>query len=135
MLISLSHYHKNLMQEKEQKTRALVETAYSLLASYHQQAASGSMDQESARQAAMLALKQLRYEGDNYFWINDMRAVIVMHPVKPELDGKDLSNFADPSGKKLFSAFVEKVKTDGEGLVPIYGQKSAAMCRYPSYPM
>ncbi len=97
---------------------ALVETAYSLLQRYHQQAVNGSRDQARARRAAAQAIKGLRYEGDNYFWINDMHPKMVMHPAKPELDGKDLSNVSDPSGKKLFQAVVEKVKAEGEGLVP-----------------
>jgi methyl-accepting chemotaxis protein len=42
---------------------------------------------------------------------------MVMHPIKPELDGKDLSGFADPSGKKLFVAFVDVAKSSGSGFV------------------
>lgn len=125
-LLSLMQYRENLMLEKEQKTKALVETAYSLLHSYHQQAVNGSRDQESARRAAALALKGLRYEGNNYFWINDMHPIMVMHPVKPELDGKDLSTFTDPNGKKLFQAFVDKVQTEGEGLVPYLWPKAGS---------
>jgi methyl-accepting chemotaxis protein len=44
---------------------------------------------------------------------------MVMHPIKPELDGKDLSNTADPNGKKLFVEMVKAVKSGGgDGLVP-----------------
>ena len=32
---------------------------------------------------------------------------MVMHPIKPELDGKDLSSFADPNGKKIFVEFAK----------------------------
>ncbi|BBO82899.1 methyl-accepting chemotaxis protein [Desulfosarcina ovata subsp. sediminis] len=68
---------------------------------------------------AMAAIAQLRYgpKGEDYFWINDMTPKMVMHPIKPELDGKDLSDFKDPSGKRLFMAFVDVSRTKGEGFV------------------
>jgi methyl-accepting chemotaxis protein len=40
-----------------------------------------------------------------------------MHPVKPELDGKDVSNDADPNGKLLFIEFVKTVRASGAGYV------------------
>jgi methyl-accepting chemotaxis protein len=42
---------------------------------------------------------------------------MVMHPFKPEMDGKDLSEFADPNGKKLFVEFAETVKAKQAGFV------------------
>ncbi len=41
-----------------------------------------------------------------------------MHPIRPELEGKDLSENKDPDGKRLFVAFVDKVKAEGAGFVP-----------------
>ncbi|MES2878879.1 MAG: methyl-accepting chemotaxis protein, partial [Pseudomonadota bacterium] len=40
-----------------------------------------------------------------------------MHPIKPELDGKDLTDSKDPNGLHLFSEFVKEVKTNGAGYV------------------
>ncbi len=48
---------------------------------------------------------------------------MVMHPIKPGLDGKDMADFTDPNGKKLFIEFVEKVKKNGEGMVPYLWDK------------
>jgi methyl-accepting chemotaxis protein len=46
-----------------------------------------------------------------------------MHPIKPQLDGKDLSDFTDPAGTKLFSEAVAIVKQDGEGIVSYLWEK------------
>ena len=50
---------------------------------------------------------------------------MIMHPYKPQLDGKDLSQVKDPNGKKLFVAFADVCRKDGEGFVnydwPKYG--------------
>ena len=74
----------------------------------------------------MAALKSLRYEGQEYFWINDMVPKMVMHPFKPELDGKPLGEFKDPAGKHLFVAFVDEVKRNKAGFVSYLWPKPGA---------
>jgi methyl-accepting chemotaxis protein len=58
-----------------------------------------------------------RYVNDGYFWINDLDAVIVDHPMDPSLNGKDLSELSDANGVKLFSEFAKVAKRDGSGFV------------------
>ena len=77
----------------------------------------GQMPRQQAQQLAMRAVAALRYDGREYFWINDMQPRMVMHPIKPELDGKDLSQSKDPNGFALFNAFVDTVRRDGHGFV------------------
>ena len=60
----------------------------------------------------------LRYGNNDYFWINDMHPKMVMHPIKPEMNGNDLSAYKDPNGKLLFVDFVDAVKKSGSGFVP-----------------
>jgi methyl-accepting chemotaxis protein len=43
---------------------------------------------------------------------------MVMHPIKPEMNGNDLSTYKDPNGKLLFVDFVDTVKKSGSGFVP-----------------
>ena len=54
----------------------------------------------------------LRYGNNDYFWINDMHPKMVMHPIKPEMNGNDLSAYKDPNGKLLFVDFVDTVKKE-----------------------
>jgi len=42
-----------------------------------------------------------------------------MHPYKPQLNGQDLSENKDPSGKKLFVEFVKTCRENGEGFVEV----------------
>jgi methyl-accepting chemotaxis protein len=64
-------------------------------------------------------IKTLRYGPDNtdYFWIHNLEAKMVMHPLKPELDGTDISSIKDPTGKHLFIDMVNLCKEKGEGFV------------------
>ncbi|MDE2586366.1 MAG: methyl-accepting chemotaxis protein, partial [Betaproteobacteria bacterium] len=52
-----------------------------------------------------------------YFWVNDMTPRVLMHPIKPELEGKDMSGTKDAKGKVLFVEFVRIVKEQGAGFV------------------
>ena len=106
-----------LLEEKELKTRHVVETAYGMVEHFYSLSKEGKLSAEEAKSTAVTILKGLRYEKEEYFWINDMRPYMVMHPYKPELDGKDLSGFTDPKGFKLFVEFAEKVKSQKAGFV------------------
>jgi methyl-accepting chemotaxis protein len=94
-----------------------VESAHSLVQYFHSQSASGKLSEEAAKQAALSAVKALRYGDNEYFWINDMRPAMVMHPIKPELNGTDLSANQDPGGKHLFVEFTQVVQAQGKGFV------------------
>jgi methyl-accepting chemotaxis protein len=108
---------EKLYDEKQTKTRHLVETVYGTLTYFHNQELAGRLTRQEAQTSALELIKQLRYEDKEYFWLNDMQPYMVMHPYKPELDGKDLSQVRDPAGKRLFAAFVDKVRKDGGGFV------------------
>ncbi|QWR77456.1 methyl-accepting chemotaxis protein [Candidatus Magnetomonas plexicatena] len=118
IVVSLGVLRVSLEDEKKTKQRHLVDTAYSVLDYYYKQAKDGKITDDEAKKAAMAQVKALRYEEKEYFWINDMHPKMIMHPYKPELDGKDLSDFKDPKGKKLFVEFVETVKKNKSGFVP-----------------
>ncbi len=115
--LQLSEYRDTLVGDRKAATRHLVQTAHSTLAHYHAQVEAGELTEEQGQRAATAALKAMRYDQKDYFWINDMQPAMVMHPFKPELDGQDLSGFQDPAGKRLFAAFVERVRADGAGFV------------------
>jgi methyl-accepting chemotaxis protein len=113
----LVNLKQSLLQEKELKTRHVVETAYGVVDHFHKLSREGKLTEEAARSAAISAVKSLRYEKDEYFWINDMRPYMVMHPIKPEMDGKDLAGQTDPNGKRLFVEMAETVKDKKSGFV------------------
>ena len=106
-----------MLKEKELKTRHLVESAHSVIEGCYARIKDGKMSEQDAKALAIATIKSMRYEGKEYFWINDMHPTMIMHPMKPELDGKDLSDSKDPKGKKLFVEFVETVKKSGSGYV------------------
>lgn len=106
------------MTDRMNATRQHVEVAHSVLVWAQGREASGELSREQAQTAAKQAISVMRYDKDEYFWINDLTPTIVMHPIKPELNGKDVSGLKDPNGFALFVGFADKVRKDGQGFVP-----------------
>ncbi|CAN7310353.1 methyl-accepting chemotaxis protein [Variovorax sp. LjRoot175] len=113
----LASERKLIMDERQSSVRQVVESAHGLLVHYHALAANGTLSEEQAKQQAMQAIRSLRYSGSEYFWINDMQPRMLMHPINPALDNKDLSANKDPTGKLLFVEFVSTVKAHEAGFV------------------
>ncbi|WGT66277.1 cache domain-containing protein [Variovorax paradoxus] len=109
---------KLIMEERQASVRQVVESAHGLLSHYHGLVAKGTLTEPQAKEQAMQAIRGLRYSGTEYFWINDMQPRMVMHPISPALENKDLSSNKDANGKRLFVSFVDTVKASGAGFVP-----------------
>ncbi|WP_209307504.1 methyl-accepting chemotaxis protein [Geodermatophilus sp. DF01_2] len=116
-VIGALNVRSTIEEEQRNKARAAVEAALGVVAYYGELEAGGQITEAEAQAAAMTVIGQLRYAGEEYFWINDMQPAMVMHPIRPELDGTNLRQNEDPTGKKLFVEMVEVVERDGSGFV------------------
>lgn len=107
------------MNEKEAQTKELVNVGLSILKRYYDLESIGLLSREEAQKEAIDTIRSLRFGDDSldYFWINDMEPRMIMHPFRPDLNGQDISTFADPNGFHLFVAMVETVKESGAGYV------------------
>lgn len=121
------HTEKSLLlQDRQEKVRNLVEVAYSVVAHYEQLSRDGKMPTVEAKKAALDTLRAMRYDKVEYFFISDMTPTVIMHPIKPELEGKNVSDLKDPFGKALFVEFARTVKASGSGFVGYFWPKPDA---------
>lgn len=116
-VIDLVSERNTLLEDRKLKTQQVVQVAYSVIEHYQKLSSEGKMTEAEAKATAIETVKLMRYGNKDYFWINDMHPTMVMHPMKPELDGKDLTESKDPTGLKLFVEFVNVVKQNGAGFV------------------
>ncbi len=100
------------------KTQHVVETAHGVLAGFEAQAQAGAMTRAEAQAAAIRVLRGMRYGDSEYFWINDFEPTVVLHPFRPELEGRSAAGIKDPNGVAIFNAFVRVVRDQGQGFVP-----------------
>ncbi|MBF0334178.1 MAG: cache domain-containing protein, partial [Alphaproteobacteria bacterium] len=121
---NLAQLRGQLLEDRQAKTRDLVDAAHTLIAHFHAQETAGAMTRDDARKAALEAVRALRYQGGEYFFVIDGKATMLMHPIKPELEGKDLSGLKDQRGSLFFQEMVERLRSsEGGGTVFYYWPK------------
>ncbi|SFO75029.1 methyl-accepting chemotaxis protein [Pseudomonas sp. NFACC24-1] len=122
----LKQIHTDLYQAKVQKTQHVVQTASGVLSYYHGLETAGTLTREAAQKQALSAVRGLRYDQSDYFWINDLTPVMVMHPTNPKLEGQNLSTIRDPNGFALFNEMVAIAKAKGAGIIDYLWPKPGA---------
>jgi len=116
-LYLLPNLEHQVLLEREFTLKSVVDLPVELMAEYDARAQKGEFTLAEAQSRAKTRIREMRYAGNEYFWINDVNAAIVMHPIKPELEGKDQSGMKDPNGKAIFTEFANVAKAGGEGIV------------------
>lgn len=116
-VLMLKQIHDDLYHAKAQKTQHVVQTASGLLNYYHGLETAGTLTRDAAQKQALTAIRGLRYDQSDYFWINDLTPVMVMHPTNPKLEGQNLSAIRDPDGFAVFNEMVAIAKAKGAGMV------------------
>ena len=106
--------------ERREATRHQVESAHAIIAHYHELQTRGTLSEADAQARALDALRAVRFGDNDYVFVSDLAVRSVMHPIKPELDGKDLSALRDPNGVALFVEFAKVVRAQGAGFVPYH---------------
>ncbi|NWA01794.1 methyl-accepting chemotaxis protein [Pseudomonas gingeri] len=125
-LLMLKQIHDDLYHAKAQKTQHVVQVASGILDYFHGLETAGTLTREAAQKQALSAVRGLRYDQNDYFWINDLRPVMVMHPANPKLEGQDLSGIKDPDGYALFNEMVILAKAKGAGMIDYRWPKPGA---------
>lgn len=109
---NIDNLTNQLIANHKTRLQGLTDTVYSLLLHYNQLVEKGELTVEEAQELALSRLEAMRYDdGSGYYWIHSAKnlqhPVMVMHPIKPQLNGTDLSNIND------FDT-VEKIFYNGE---------------------
>ncbi len=118
-VVVIPSFENQMMDRKREMTKELTNSAWNILNEYHIKEMNGELAREEAQKRAIEIINDLRYgeENKDYFWITDSHPNMIAHPYRPELNGKDLSDYSDPEGKKLFVEFVKAVQSNGNGFV------------------
>lgn len=118
-MIIIPRYRESIMDGKREMIRELTNSAWSILQKYEADEREGLISREEAQQTVISRIQYLRYgeEFKDYFWITDLEPRMVMHPFRPDLNNRNLSEFKDPHGKRMFVEMAETVKLSDHGYV------------------
>ncbi|ARJ66888.1 chemotaxis protein [Magnetospirillum sp. ME-1] len=114
---SLAQMNHDLMDDREVKTRHIVEVGQSLLAHFEEMERAGKLSRDEAQAAALAAVSKLRYEGAEYLWVHRHdQSVMLSHP-NAKLIGQPVEDMKDPTGLFLFREMNRIVKEKSAGFV------------------
>ena len=114
-VIAINEIKQVMLQEKTVKTQHLVESAHTMLDYWHLQVENGSLSPTEARENALESLRKMRYGDSDYFWVQDLKGEMVMHPISPQLEGKNILRIQDANGRYLFQEIIDLAQNKGEG--------------------
>lgn len=117
LFIQLPAIENKIWQNKKDSVSISVSTVENILENFQKKVQAGELPLIKAQEAAAKTIESLRYLKNEYFWIHDLQLRMIMHPIKPELNGKDLSNIKDPEGKFLFVEMNKVVNSKQSGFV------------------
>jgi len=104
----------------EERKNDLVNVAHvglGIVEEYAALAKNGSLTEAEARKQALDRLRDVRYGEDGYFLVIDSSPRMVMHPIKPAMNGKDLSGNADADGRRHYVSFARVAQAPEGGFV------------------
>jgi PAS domain S-box-containing protein len=118
-LLTIPYLERSLLESKRDMIQELTDNVWSVIQQHHNKVLSGELSLKDAQDRVIEIIRSMRYgpEQKDYFWINDMHPNMIMHPYRTDLEGKDITTFADPNGTFLFVEFVKIVKKESAGYV------------------
>ena len=128
---------EKLTDDKRTNSSDVVSVAYTMVAEYDRRVATGEFTLDEAQNRAKERIRNLRFgkDGKGYIWINNLEAKMLMHPLKPDLEGKDISDFKDQNGRQFFKEMIKVCKENGEGFVHYVGRRlreRSLLLKYPT---
>ncbi|ANB75805.1 chemotaxis protein [Paraburkholderia phytofirmans OLGA172] len=91
------------------------ELALSVVKTFGDRVADGSLSEAEAKKRALDSIRNMRYAGNGYFTIINSQLTVLLHAARPDLNGKDVSNYKDPNGVFFFRDMAAVIKRDGKG--------------------
>ncbi|MGD8188415.1 methyl-accepting chemotaxis protein [Brevibacillus ginsengisoli] len=110
---AIAQLDDSLRKGFDRKIQSEVESVISLLHYYDNRAKKGEMTKEAAMKQAADAVRELRYSGDSYFWIDTYDGTNVVFLGKKESEGKNRYNQVDAKGNHFIQEIIENGKKGG----------------------
>ncbi|MCC8441039.1 methyl-accepting chemotaxis protein [Xanthomonas cannabis] len=113
-VIAARMQYVDLTDTRRDGLKSQIEMAIAVVNGYAERAQKGEMDVDAAKKAALHTLSTMRARGGvDYIYVTDQAPVMLMHPTRPDLNGKPLNDVLSPDGKRIFPAFVTAAQAGG----------------------
>lgn len=110
----INNYRETLYQDYDNKLKSQVETASSLVQNVYKEQQQGLLTEEQAKVKAANLVRDLRFDGSNYFWIDTTEGINVVL-LGRDTEGKSRFEAKDPNGVEYVKAFIKNGQQEGGG--------------------
>lgn len=115
---NLIHHQDTSLNPVALKMEDVIDASVAILEDIHNR---DDLYEEEKKEMAKSIIKAMRYEDDKgYLFITDMHSRMLMHPVKPRLNGRSFSETKDINGVYFINEMVEVCRRNGGGTVSYY---------------
>ena len=106
-----------LRETRQENLASSGQLALALCRSYYQLEQSGEFNSAQARSQAIARLSDLRYgsQYNQYFYILDTRGFMVSHPLRPDLDGTEVSGLKDKHNQPFLANLISQARSNPGG--------------------
>jgi methyl-accepting chemotaxis protein len=108
---------QSLDQFKRTEIQSVVQAGASVVQNFYDLAQAGVMTTEAAQAAALDTLRHMRYQGEEYLFVDNYDYVNVMHTYQPEKEGTARKDVKDGNGKLYLDEMITGAKTNGSYFV------------------
>jgi len=116
-----------LNDQRRAELISITDAAVSQVAAQQARAEAGDISMEQAQTNAMDIIRDVRYRDIEYFFIHDLQGNMLMHAVRPDLDGQNLNGLQDPNGTYLFRELIAAASSpERSGFVDYYWPRAGS---------
>lgn len=117
--VLIPYAYQMTLERKKEALRELTSLAWHTLEYFHQLQNNNTLTKAQAMAQAKSFIRSMRYGKDNkqYFWVIDTQGITIVHPYRPDLEGKSLSASRDENGRFFIREFIETARREEFGFV------------------
>ncbi|MBN2435804.1 MAG: methyl-accepting chemotaxis protein [Spirochaetes bacterium] len=112
-------FTRQMLEIDQRSLKSIVDVGIDVIEDYYDKYNKGTMTLEEAQKNSIRVIEKMRHGAgsSDYLWINNDQNVLIAHPYDKDLIGKNLSDYEDENGLKIFQEFVAVSKNNNGGFV------------------
>ena len=111
----IDEFEKQSYTNKADELKQFVEIATKTISIFYDKSKQDPKNLKQYQNDALKTIQNLRYGKEGYFWINDTKAIMLMHPTRKDLVGSNISQNKDVDGVYTFKEMMKVTSMNNDG--------------------
>ncbi|WP_372396995.1 cache domain-containing protein [Azospirillum sp. HJ39] len=108
---------RSMLEDRKETLRSVVQAAHGLATGYEAEVKAGRLTREQAFERFKANVNTMFYNGKDYIFAQNMTYQTIIHPVRPDVIGKDQRDNKDSNGVYFVRALVDTARNQGDGFI------------------